>query len=439
MTETKLNDCEELSKPIEQRSEEVQTIIDRMPIKFAIFVAITVFILILTIILLAFTIEYPDTVDGKITITAKYAPIRIVTNSTGKLHLIAEDKQLVKSGLTLAYIENGASYLDICYLDSILNNSNQITDNSFNKQNLVLGELSQFYNNFLITKKQYQRYVSSDMYAATRRSLNRQIQIDKEIIKNTEAEIEFYRKNISIHEKQLIKDSVIYSRKAISEKDFNTSKTHYFDMQQNLQTLLTNKSTVLSRINQNTMDIRKLKFEEDENLLKTQTDLSAKINDLINNIKLWKEKYLIKTPINGELQYLGFWKENYFVQSTQELFTIIPDKKVTYGELIIPTLGSGKVIIGQTVNIKIESFPYDEYGMLKGVVESISQITNKIKTDKGVSDAYMVAISFPNGLVTNFGKTLNLNFESTGTAEIITKPKRLIQRLFDNLKNKTVK
>ena len=48
-------------------------------------------------------------------------------------------------------------------------------------------------------------------------------------------------------------------------------------------------------------------------------------------------------------------------------------------------------------------------------------------------------INFPGGLVTNFDKHLPLNFESKGTAEIITQPKRLIQRLFDNLKAKTEK
>jgi len=439
MTELKIDETKRNAQSIEQQSEEIQTIIERMPIKFGTFVAITVLVLILTTVLLAFTIKYPDTVDGKITITAKSAPIRIVANSNGKLYLIAKNNQTVKSGMSIAYIESGCNFRDVCYLDSILNNTNQISDIPFNKRKLVLGELSQFYNNFLIIKEQYKRTISSDISATMRRSLNQQIQIDREVIQNEDAEIELNRKSLSIQAKQLYKDSILFYRKAISEKDYNSSKTHYFDLQQNIQSLLTNKSSVLSRISQNTMDIRKQELDENENCLKVQTELSAKTNDLINNIKLWKEKYLIKSPANGTVQYLGFWRENIFIQSTQELFTVIPDKKQTYGELVIPSYGSGKVSTGQTVNIKIDSYPYDEYGMLKGVVESISQITNKIKTDKGVSDTYMVTVSFPKGLVTNYGKTLNLNFESTGTAEIITKPKRLIQRLFDNLKGNTEK
>ena len=106
------------------------------------------------------------------------------------------------------------------------------------------------------------------------------------------------------------------------------------------------------------------------------------------------------------------------------------------GEVIIPSFGAGKVKIGQSANVKINNYPYDEYGLMKGVVKSVSRITNKLKTPKGEVDAYLVIISFPESTVTNFGKTLPLDFESKGTAEIITKRKRLIERLFDNLKAK---
>lgn len=106
---------------------------------------------------------------------------------------------------------------------------------------------------------------------------------------------------------------------------------------------------------------------------------------------------------------------------------------------MISSFGAGKVEIGQIANVKINNYPYDEYGLLKGEVKSVSRITNKLKTQNGEIDAYLVVISFSNGTITNFGKILPLDFESKGTAEIITKRKRLIERLFDNLKSKREK
>jgi hypothetical protein len=49
----------------------------------------------------------------------------------------------------------------------------------------------------------------------------------------------------------------------------------------------------------------------------------------------------------------------------------------------------------------------------------------------------LVIVSFPDGTVTNYGQPLVLDFETKGIVEIVTKPKRLIERLFDNLKTKT--
>ena len=47
-----------------QRSEEVQTIIDRMPTRGATYAIILTTLLILIILILGFVIKYPDSVDG---------------------------------------------------------------------------------------------------------------------------------------------------------------------------------------------------------------------------------------------------------------------------------------------------------------------------------------------------------------------------------------
>lgn len=48
-----------------QRSEEVQTIIDRMPTRGATYAIILTTLLILIILILGFVIKYPDSVDGQ--------------------------------------------------------------------------------------------------------------------------------------------------------------------------------------------------------------------------------------------------------------------------------------------------------------------------------------------------------------------------------------
>jgi HlyD family secretion protein len=47
---------------------------------------------------------------------------------------------------------------------------------------------------------------------------------------------------------------------------------------------------------------------------------------------------------------------------------------------------------------------------------------------------YMVEVEFPNGLVTNYNKNLELQNHLMGQSEIITENLKLIQRIFNPLK-----
>ena len=91
------------------------------------------------------------------------------------------------------------------------------------------------------------------------------------------------------------------------------------------------------------------------------------------------------------------------------------------------------------MNVKLADYPYNEYGYVRGKVETLSTLTHDIERPEGTAKAYLATISFPQGLKSNYGKLLQLNFESVGIGEIITEKRRLIHRLFDNLKAKETK
>ena len=108
-----MKNSEEILPKEQNRSEEVQAIIDRMPTRGAIWVAILVGVLIGVVFILGFIIKYPDTVDGQITITARFAPVRLVANSSGKMHLLIANNNKVTEGEVIGYIESGTNYIDV--------------------------------------------------------------------------------------------------------------------------------------------------------------------------------------------------------------------------------------------------------------------------------------------------------------------------------------
>lgn len=424
------------------RNEEVQAIIDRMPTQWARYVAIITGLLICGILLLGFLIKYPDTVDGQISITSHQAPIRLVANYTGKIHLLKDNGAFLRKGEVIAYIESGAEYNDILHLDSLLKTHTfSIAPQFFLHlpDTLILGEVSSQYNAFVVAYAQYERTFSSDLYTTMRTNLENTIRLDEEIIINMQKEVAIRQRIIDSVNIQLYKDSSLRVNQIISDQEYKQQYNEFLNLQ---EVLLNQRSNILSKksnISQNKIEIQKIELEENEIKEKVLTELISSKNELENAINVWKERYLQYSPIEGDLEYLGFWRNNSFITSGDQLFTVIPDKDDFFGEILIPAQGAGKVKIGQPANIKLLNFPYDEYGLLKGRVHSISRITNTIKTQDGTTTAYLVTVSFPNGTKTNFGINLPLDFETKGTVEIITKQKRLIERLFDNLKTQQEK
>ncbi len=89
-------------------------------------------------------------------------------------------------------------------------------------------------------------------------------------------------------------------------------------------------------------------------------------------------------------------------------------------------LKSGKVKQGQRVHVKLDNYPYMEYGILTGEVNHISLVPNV--------EFYNVEVVFPHGLVSSYGKTIDLLQGMSGSAEIVTEKQSLFQRLLFPLK-----
>ncbi|WP_326328200.1 hypothetical protein [Parapedobacter sp. 10938] len=50
------------------------------------------------------------------------------------------------------------------------------------------------------------------------------------------------------------------------------------------------------------------------------------------------------------------------------------------------------------------------------------------------TENYLLSIELPEGLLTNYGNELEFKYEIKGTADIVTRDRRLIQRMFDSLR-----
>lgn len=104
-----------------QRTEEIQAIIERMPDKFGIWITTLVLALVCIIVIISWTVRYPDVVTGEIIINSNISPVRLIANSSGKLFLeTKKTENEVNEGDYLAIIENAAESADIVVLKNLL-------------------------------------------------------------------------------------------------------------------------------------------------------------------------------------------------------------------------------------------------------------------------------------------------------------------------------
>ena len=151
---------------------------------------------------------------------------------------------------------------------------------------------------------------------------------------------------------------------------------------------------------------------------------SKEVQDLMGRMPSW----LIRNGIVMVILLLmvlvaGSWAFKYpDVITAPVVVTAVPNNPTAFiGNVQLKMNFSGKVQVGQRVNLKFATYPYMEYGVVEGVVSKISSVPN--------GEAYALEVSLPAQMVSTFGKKFEFQQELKGTAEIVTKDRRLLDRI----------
>nr|WP_068893238.1 HlyD family efflux transporter periplasmic adaptor subunit [Pedobacter panaciterrae] len=421
------------------RTEEVQHIIERMPTRFGFWVSMIVLFIFTGLLLFGWFIRYPDVIAGQIQINAITAPIKLVANSSGKLKLRGlKSMSAVKEGDVIAYIENSTNPSNVSYLDSLLRSYDPSKDVMSLREklphSLLLGELNIKYFTFVNALQEFWNYKQDKLLNKQIENLYPQLKEQKNAIQSAAARVRMAEHTLSYINKFYKRDSVLFIKRVISESEFDKSKMSYLANEDAMQAAVNNLIQSRQAAQQTESRLQELGIQKSEKEKELHIAVISSYNDLLDNIKSWMQKFVFRAPFDGKVQFLKFYTENQFVQAGEQVFTIVPGENKAYGQVILPANGSGKIKLGQEVIAKLDNYPYMEYGSVKGKVASISLTSNTEKTEKGNVETYLVAVYFPEGLKTNYGKKLDVKYESKGTAEIIVNDRKFIQRLFDNLK-----
>jgi len=423
----------EKKKDIQIRSEEVQEILSFVPNWMIRWGMTLVFLLILMLLAMSWFIKYPDIVPSEAIITTKIPPQKEYAKITGKIDtLFVIDNQNTVINQPLAIIENTANYNDVFFLKSIIDTI-KIQKQSFifpigKMPILFLGDIE---TSFSLFENNYIQYIlNKELDPFSNEAIANKITTSElnSRLRNLQSQKLLNKRELEFKQKDLKRSKYLFEKGVISEKQYETKQLEYLQAERNYKNISSSISQLRESLSNNKKTSKGTEISRIREEMKLLKNVIQSFNQLKKSVKDWEMQYLLSSKINGKVSFLNYWSQNQTVNQGDLVFTIIPNEISSFvAKLNAAAQNLGKVRIGQTVNIKLQNYPDYEFGVLKGTINNISEISNK-------DGLYTIDVSLPDKLITSYNNEIEFKQEMRGKAEIITKDIRLIERLFFQLK-----
>ncbi|MBN3584796.1 HlyD family efflux transporter periplasmic adaptor subunit [Algoriphagus aestuarii] len=422
---------------IHLRSEEVQEIISAPPSWMIRWGITIVFGITCLLIFLTFFIKYPDFIQARVKITTLQPTEKTIARSSGQIEKIwVHNGDMVQAGQPLASIESTSEIQSVLALKKILKEVPFGNENGYlfpfdSLTDAVLGEIE---TSFVEFERSYLEFKLLEKLQPSLVQLEGNLQSSKEIherLNNQLEQKEILERKLILVEKDFTRNRSLFESGVIAEKDFENREMEYLQMQEQVNVMAINISHLQEALVNAGQTIKSTKVTKEQDESRALINLLQAYHGLRRAVKEWENRYLLISSIEGELSFQGVWGENQFVQSGDHIFSIFPKiRSELIGETLVTSQNAGKIVTGQKVLLKLDNFPFQQFGALTGKVVSIS-----VSPDE--EGNYLVYCSLPDGTLTSYGKKIQVNQELLGTAEIITENLSLAERLFFKFKSIT--
>lgn len=412
---------------IELRSEEVQDILTAMPHWMVRWGNILLLIIIVLLFVFSWFIRYPDIVQTEIIITTQIPPEKLVANSTGKIaHIFISDKGVVTPHTPLAIIENPANYKDVYALKNLIETLD-VNNLDFNfpieeASVLQLGGIESAYANFEKSYLEFSINKNLKPYLIDKQAQNfEQIQEESRLQLLLEQK-EIASKELTYKRTELERHKKLFDKGVIPAQEWESKNVEYLQQEKSINSLTSQITNIRSSLNDLNKSKKTTLLSESKDDLILKRNVILAINQLKKSILDWELAYVIQSSLEGKVTFLQIWKENQNITAGDNVFVIIPENNNFIGKVKATALNSGKIKVGQRVNIRLANYPDREFGIVQGEVKSFSLIPDK-------ENNLLIDIDLPKGLKSSYNKELLFQQEMSGTADIITDDLRLIERL----------
>lgn len=391
-------------------------------------------VLLLFFILLmvfAFFLKYNEVMHAEILVTSENPPIALYSQKEGKLVFTNfRSGQEVNHDEILSIVENPSKWEDVFYLREQLNDT--ITINSLDELyqkfpsdlELEVG-LHISYQKYLKSFQNYLLYLNLDQEEHENENLSLRISRLKRQIKIKQVQLNTARRNYTLAKKSYDRQKGLYKKGVVSQQQLDANEQEMLTAQNDVN----NIREELESLHVDTLNLNDLSTKSwNRNIVNSSSyfsELQLAKQELKGKIDEWENNYALKSPVSGTITVFDVWNNYQYVTNGEHVLTIVPEKKKKIiGKCKVPIKNSAKVRKGQDVMIKLDNYPYHEWGLVQGKVINISETPKK-----GNDTYYSVYVEIPS-LITTYNKEIEFKQEMMGSAKIILQKTSLLERVF---------
>ena len=393
-----------------------------------------VFGVITIALMLSWLIRYPDKLSARMTIIQSVPPHEIRPLISARIDTIfLADGTEVSIGEKIAILESATNWQDVEKIEHLLQ-LYDLGDHLPWPKNLILGNLQSQYATFLEALSDLNFYNDRTIFEERKEAAKNEITSLQELEDAYSMQRQYFLKEKTLIQKNLNRTETLYKEGVSSTIELEEQEKQVLQYEQKLKnidiTLLQNQL----RIKQLKAQLSENKDEYQRNKNSLELKLSQAKRTLKGSIEEWYNQHVLTSPISGKLEWNRSINNYYTVVAGNLLGMVVPqnDDDHAVAQLYVAVNGIGKIALNAPVRISLDAYPEHEFGKIFAQVDEISLApTNYNNTNP----EYILKVNLPDALKTTYGKDLVLKPNMSGKAVIITKDRRILERIFQQFMN----
>ncbi|MDB4768515.1 HlyD family secretion protein [Saprospiraceae bacterium] len=419
---------------IELRSDDVQEIIGTPPRWIVRWGTLVVTGAIFSMVAMSLWVQYPDKVRGRVSITTKIAPVRVNAQKSDLISKIwVEDGDNVKEGDLLVEMQSAANFEDVEELEEFTNDLNNADQSellefiSSDFKQLEIGTLQPLHAEVQMNFENFQFYEQNKAAAKEIIQYKNQMTGINSGIKIQNRKLTDAKKSEKLERNKYNRIKTLVASNDKSPQELENQEKIWISSQTRVKEIEDEINQRMLRISGLQKNITDIQSSSSETNNQNYINLRSSINNLVGAIDRWNEENLLIAAMPGKISMVQNWSEKQYIEQGKEIMVILPENKKDnyFTQLFIPVQGSGRIQKGQRVLLKLDNFPYREFGQLEGEVIDLPGLSRE--------EGLPVKIKLINGLITQSEKELKLEQELLGNGEIITENRSVFVRIFENV------